>query len=320
MKAKTIGISLMAVALFSVAVFAVTVQNSPTSCNGSWTKCIRAFADDTLRATGAGNVASGTWQNYGFNVPTGDVIDSVVVRADFFASKTNGYISVRVSGNGGSSYGQAHIVGGNLAEQTFTIPVTGDVAWTPTKLSNANFRVEAKCIKVNSSKSVTCNLDWIPVTVTHHTPVNTTGCGYIGACQTTCGSGYYCAGANPNACGGICEINATCVRANPTVTITPASQSGTPGTKLTYATLVRNNDNVFCGASTFSMSHSIPSGWTGVFNKNSLLIAPGASDTTLFNVTSHANATLGNYTFTNTATNSGAPSFSGTGSAIYRVI
>lgn len=320
MRTKTLGLSLMAVALFSVAVFAMSVQKSPASCTGTWANCSRAFADDTLRATGSGNAAAGTWQNYGFNIPAGEIIDSVVVRADFFASKTNGYLSVRVSGDGGVSWGPAHVDGGNLAEQIFNIPVTGDTTWTPAKLNDANLRIQANCIKVNSTKSVKCNLDWIPVTVTHHTPMNTTGCGSSTSCQTNCGSGYYCSGADTNACGGTCELNTTCVHANPTVTVTPASQSGTPGTKLTYTTTVENTDNAFCSSSTFLMSYGIPAGWTGVFNKNSLLLAPGASDTTLFNLTSFTNSTLGNYTFTNTATNSGAPSFSGTGSAIYKVI
>lgn len=142
-----------------------TGNRSPTACSGQWTGCSSANADGGSVATAAKDKA-GVWNNYGFSFGAGDIIGTVKVRADFFASRTNGYIDVKVSGDGGASYGPVHTVGGNTAEQTFIIDVTGDAAWDASKLSNANFRVNVTCRKIGGGPNPTCNLDWIPVEVT----------------------------------------------------------------------------------------------------------------------------------------------------------
>src|SRR3989338_9043954 len=97
--------------------------NNPSVCNGQWSSCSNAFADGGTKSTANMNKNT-TWRNYGFSLPSGSTIQEVMVRADFYASKTNGYIDVRVSKDGGNSYGAAHRVGGNTAEQTFWINVT----------------------------------------------------------------------------------------------------------------------------------------------------------------------------------------------------
>ncbi len=108
------------------------------------------------------------WKNYSFGLASTDTIDSVVVRADFFASNVRGFISVRVSGDGGATYGPSHVVGGNTAEQTFLIDVTSDATWTSQKLNNANFVVNVTCFKSpTSSSNPICRLDYLPVNVTY---------------------------------------------------------------------------------------------------------------------------------------------------------
>lgn len=114
--------------------------------------------------------------------------------------------------------------------------------------------------------------------------------------------------------------SAQCVRANPTVTISPSSQSGTAGQTLTYTVSVVNNDNAACGASTFTLSASCPQGWSCILAPTSLTISPGSSSSTTINVTSPSTAPPGTYTFSVTATNSNNPSYSGTGSANYVVV
>ena len=170
MKATLKMIFLISALLFTATVFATLQSNSPSLCSGQWTNCSNAFADNTNSATATATSSAnktGTWQNYGFSIPNSAQINSVIVRADFFASKTTGFIDVRVSGNGGVSYGPAHVLGGNTAEQTFTIDVTNDISWTPAKLNDTNFRVQVICFKQGSGPNPTCNLDWIPVNVTY---------------------------------------------------------------------------------------------------------------------------------------------------------
>ncbi len=167
---KNIAVTLLVIVIAALAVYAATTTSSPTSCSGQWTSCSNAFADNTNRATasvtGSAN-KSGIWRNYGFSIGSGSIVNNVTVRADFFATRTNGFINVRVSGDNGATYAQSHIVGGNTAEQTYLIDVTNDVAWTPTKLGNTNFRVNVTCFKQGGGQNPTCNLDWVPVTVTY---------------------------------------------------------------------------------------------------------------------------------------------------------
>ncbi len=173
MRLKLLFIPLLFLFIFFILVTATTVQNSPTACSGSWTNCVNAFADNTNRATttaSSSSNVSGTWTTYGFSLPANAQVTSVRVRADFFASKTNGFIDVRTSDDGGTSYGQLHTAGGNTAEQTFWLDVTNDHAWNATKLDNTNFKVRATCFKKGSGPNPTCNLDWIPVEVNYSVP------------------------------------------------------------------------------------------------------------------------------------------------------
>jgi len=81
-----------------------------------------------------------------------------------------------------------------------------------------------------------------------------------------------------------------------------------------------NNDNSECGSSTFDMTYTKPASWTALLYPTSLTISPGASKTTTFFIISSTNSTTGNYTFTNTATNSALPTYKNSGSATYKVI
>lgn len=111
-----------------------------------------------------------------------------------------------------------------------------------------------------------------------------------------------------------------CARANPTVRVTPDYQSGYAGQMLNYTVNVTNGDSATCGSSTFSLSKTIPTNWTGNFDSSNLVISPGAYGTTIFRLTSYWNSSLGNYTFYNNATNVNASSYKGSDSAIYIVV
>jgi len=145
-------------------------MNDPTTCNGQWNNCNNAFADGGGTATVTKN-KDGNWEDYGFNISLGSIIDEVIVRTDFFATRTNGHIDVRVSNDGGFTYGPAHRVGGNTAEQTFFINVTSDFNWDANDFINGNFLVNATCIKQGGGPNPTCNLDYIPVNATFREPI-----------------------------------------------------------------------------------------------------------------------------------------------------
>jgi hypothetical protein len=143
---------------------------NPTACSGQWSSCTQAFTSTSDRAF-ANNVTAtstktGTWNNYGFTLPTTSTIHSVTVMPMFYASNTGGQIEVSVSGDGGATYGAPHVVGGNTSEQTFIIDVTGDRAWTASMLTNANFKIQVKCFKQGSGNS-NGNLRWLPVKVSY---------------------------------------------------------------------------------------------------------------------------------------------------------
>src|SRR3989338_8132045 len=148
--------ALVAFALLAAAAYAASATYSPSSCSGQWENCSRAFADDSSRsaktATNTANRTS-TWQSYGISLPSNATITNVSVRADFFASNSRGYFAVRVSGNGGSSFGPAHTAGGNTAERTYTFDVTNDLSWTPAKLNDTNLRVNVTCFKSGSGSN-----------------------------------------------------------------------------------------------------------------------------------------------------------------------
>jgi hypothetical protein len=99
-----------------------------------------------------------------------------------------------------------------------------------------------------------------------------------------------------------------CVRANPTIALSPSqSQWVQPGSTVTFTMSVTNNDNAGCTASTFALQAAAPSGWTANLTAPTLTLSPGASAATTLQVTSPAAATNGVYTSSVTATNSANP-------------
>ncbi len=111
-----------------------------------------------------------------------------------------------------------------------------------------------------------------------------------------------------------------CSRANPGVSISPASQTGNPGQTLSYTVTIINYDSSDCGSSIFNLTKSCPSGWTCNLSSSSITISPnGSSGAVSLSVTSPAAATAGDYTVSVTAQNSAATSYTGTGSATYSI-
>ena len=59
----------------------------------------------------------------------------------------------------------------------------------------------------------------------------------------------------------------TCTKANPTVSISPASQQSPAGGALSYTVTVTNNDNTACSTSTFNLAATVPNRFTDSLSK-----------------------------------------------------
>ncbi len=93
-------------------------------------------------------------------------------------------------------------------------------------------------------------------------------------------------------------VEAQCEPAAPTVSISPDSQNGDPGTTLNYDLTVTNRDSAACASSTFDIALTLPSGWTGAPGTNSLTLAPSATDSVSITVRSASSASAGSYDLT----------------------
>ncbi|MEM5772698.1 MAG: CARDB domain-containing protein [Candidatus Aenigmatarchaeota archaeon] len=115
----------------------------------------------------------------------------------------------------------------------------------------------------------------------------------------------------------------TCVRANPTVSITPDYQAARAGTTLTYYVNIKNNDNSYCNISKFYISMSeYYTAWSYKITQNLISIPPGNSATTSLLVTS-PNISLTSpikYSFAISVSNYEANQYQSTASATYEVL
>ncbi len=78
----------------------------------------------------------------------------------------------------------------------------------------------------------------------------------------------------------------TCTNVTPTLTITPTTQTGTAGSTLSYSLTLKNNDTTACASSTYTITPTLPTGWymtPGTFTET---LAPGASVSETFSITS----------------------------------
>jgi hypothetical protein len=107
----------------------------------------------------------------------------------------------------------------------------------------------------------------------------------------------------------------TCNHANPSLTVTGPSGSVAPGTTANFTVVVANKDSGACTSSTFTMSDSVPPGWTGVYNTSTITLSPGSSGPVILWVTAPSGTASGAYTVSANTTNTSAAGYSASGSA-----
>ncbi|MEM3489436.1 MAG: carboxypeptidase regulatory-like domain-containing protein [Nitrososphaerota archaeon] len=112
----------------------------------------------------------------------------------------------------------------------------------------------------------------------------------------------------------------TPTRSNPSVMLIPESQFGIAGSTMTYTVYISNTDDPTFGPSTFSLTYSVPSGWTASLSKTSVTITPWFIDSSVtLSVTIPSSAPADDYIVSITATNMGATSYQGIGSHEIRI-
>jgi hypothetical protein len=147
-------------------------------------------------------------------------------------------------------------------------------------------------------------LDMTPSTTSWYDPALT-----IGQTFTDATAGVTITTLSADATGAMVDITITqpCVRANPTLTVTPAQSPWLrAGGVATFNVAIRNNDGGACGGSVFNTQATLPSGWTASVSPVS--VDQGNTATTTVLVTSPVTAVDGFYTVGLTTTNAGSTS------------
>jgi hypothetical protein len=111
-----------------------------------------------------------------------------------------------------------------------------------------------------------------------------------------------------------------CVRANPTVTVSPSQSQWVPaGTTVNYTMNVTNTDGSGCASSIFALGDTVPAGWTALLGASSLTLSPGAAGFAGLQVTSPGGTPDGFYQVTQAASNTAAPTYQGSTQSTYVV-
>lgn len=96
----------------------------------------------------------------------------------------------------------------------------------------------------------------------------------------------------------------SCVRVQPTVSMSTTSISAPPGTTIDYPFTVTNNDSPACGPSSIAVTSSLPLGFTQSPSTTTLSLCPsGATSSWMLYVTSTLTAAVGSYSFSETSIN-----------------
>jgi hypothetical protein len=112
----------------------------------------------------------------------------------------------------------------------------------------------------------------------------------------------------------------TCVRSNPSVSLSPTGQWGFVGEPLAYTLTLTNNDSDACQPSTFSVVPTFTgAGWVQSPASLTESLLPGTTVSRTVTITSPVGTGVGVYLFTETVTNTSAAGYSAAASANYNV-
>lgn len=112
---------------------------------------------------------------------------------------------------------------------------------------------------------------------------------------------------------------AACVAAPPELTVSPSQVTAPAGTLASYTVALVNRDGTSCPATTFALAATVPAGWTAQYADAYLSLLPGASGSTILQVTSPAASAAGLYDVVLSARNGAQTSLSASATATYLV-
>ena len=298
------GLDICRYTVYDSGVGATPTKQDNRTCDGSFTVTVGEGED--CRTVGgtctvsvyaydvAGNSGTGQSRTYNIALPC--------IRANPTVTPTNS----PQTGNPGEA-------------KTFTFNITNNdtAGCDPSSFNLSNTCLTGFNCSLNKS-SVTINPGATDstVTLTLTSPAGAAAGGYTASLTATNSSD-----ATKTATGTV-TYQIICTRANPGVSLSPSSQPGNPGPpSLNYTATIINYDSLACGSSVFNLTKTCPTGWTCSLSSETITISPnGSLGAVSLSVTSPTTASAGNYTVSVTATNSGATSYSGTGSATYTVV
>jgi len=170
-----------------------------------------------------------------------------------------------------------------------------------------------------SSGQQTYLLDMTPATASWYDPALTAGQTFA---DPAAGMTVTVLSADGSGASVRVEMNTQpCVRANPTVAVTPGQSSWmSPGTAFTYSISVTNNNSGGCANESFNLSAALPNGLSGFLSAPSILLANGASGSANFNISSAQTASDGTYNFTVSGMNSANAGYASSGAASYVLV
>ncbi|MDR3443437.1 MAG: BNR-4 repeat-containing protein [Legionella sp.] len=153
-------------------------------------------------------------------------------------------------------------------------------------------------------------------TKTYSTTVSMANEIYVGLASASYANAYYSVRTDFD---NVVSPQPACVRANPTVTLSPSQVSGPAGGSVSLAVKVTNNDSAGCSNSTFNLTSTLPINITGGLSFSTPSLAPEATINAILKATSDQTLASGNYTLAVNATNASATSYTTQASAIYAV-
>ena len=129
-------------------IIGIVETRSPTSTYvivAGWSNPTYAYASDDNRAFSFTDNAQQGYGGYGFNIPSGSTIHKVEIGVEGYVGFTGEAVEVYYSVNAGSTWTLAGTLT-DMSEFLKWFDRTGDRAWTPSDLSDANFRVKIRSI------------------------------------------------------------------------------------------------------------------------------------------------------------------------------
>jgi len=214
--------------------------------------------------------------------------------------------------------GSANCADGNAKCQTNGCPDSTNLGngdpCTVNVLDGTNVRSASGKWDLNDQKCVVCLSNNIELSVCGTTSgISLTNSGGAWQCsgpgdgkfESACGadascdehnSGFNCGTGKACDTNGKCVSVASCTYNNPTVTLNPFSVTGSKGSTQTFTISVTNNNTVACANETFTLTGTVPGGWSNSISpSNTVTLTSGAVMTRNFNVTSSATVIPGTY-------------------------